>query len=132
MTFGVVPYTSEVYLDFQKVEAKKGEFRSSKAQRKLVDLMMLKKWQTEKSIVEEMVERGYPDEMFRVRDEKARDMANRLAREEGIWCGMSSGANVFAALKVAEGMKEGQNVVTVIVDRRDRYLGEWPNEVYVV
>lgn len=131
-TFGVVPYTSEVYLEFQKAEAKRGEFRASKARQKLVDLMGLKKWQTEKSIVEEMVKMGYPDEMFRVKDEEARDMANMLAKEEGIWCGMSSGANVFVALKVAERMKEGQNVVTVVVDRRDRYLGEWPNEAYVV
>jgi cysteine synthase len=34
--------------------------------------------------------------------------------------------------KIAERMKEGQNVVTVIVDRRDRYLGEYPNDIYVV
>lgn len=131
-TFGVVPHTSEVYLESKKAEAKKGEFSVSKTRRRLVDLMGLRKWQTEESIVEEMVRMGYPDEMFRVEDTEARDMANRLAKEEGIWCGMSSGANVFAALKMAERMKKGQNVVTVIVDRRDRYLGEWPNEVYVV
>ena len=61
-----------------------------------------------------------------------RNMANRLAKEEGIWCGMSSGANVFAALKMAQRMETGQNVVTVIVDRRDRYLGQWQKEIYVV
>jgi len=33
---------------------------------------------------------------------------------------------------VAERMKEGQNIVTAIVDRRDRYLGEYPNDIYVV
>jgi cysteine synthase A len=131
-TFGIVPYTSEVYLEFQKTEAKKGEFTVSKTRKKLVDLMGVRKWQIEKSIVEEMVRMGYPDEMFRVSDTEARDMANRLAKEEGIWCGMSSGANVFAALKMAQRMEKGQNVVTVIVDRRDRYLGEWQNEVYVV
>ncbi|MFX0202917.1 MAG: PLP-dependent cysteine synthase family protein [Candidatus Hodarchaeota archaeon] len=130
--FGVVPYTSEVYLEVQKGEAKKEEFRLSKAKQKVVDLMDLKKWQSEKPIVQEMLEMGYLDEMFRVSDKEARDMANRLAREEGIWCGMSSGANVAVALKVAERMKKGQNVVTVIVDRRDRYLGEYPNEIYVV
>jgi cysteine synthase A len=59
-------------------------------------------------------------------------MANRLAREEGIYCGMSSGANVLIALKIAERLKKDQNVVTVIVDRRDRYLGEYPNDVFVV
>ena len=59
-------------------------------------------------------------------------MANRLCREEGIFCGMSSGANVAAALKVAQRLGEGKNVVTVIVDRRDRYLSETPHERYVV
>ena len=59
-------------------------------------------------------------------------MANRLCTEEGIYCGMSSGANVLVALRIAERLKKGQNVVTVIVDRRDRYLGEYPNDVYVV
>lgn len=51
---------------------------------------------------------------------------------EGIYCGMSSGANVLVALKTAERMKEDKNVVTVIIDRRDRYLGEYPNDVFVV
>jgi cysteine synthase A len=92
----------------------------------------LEKWQTEKSINEEMVEIGYPDEFFKVSAEEAREMANRLAREEGIYCGMSSGANVFIALKIAQRLKKDQNVVTVIVDRRDRYLGEYPNDVFVV
>jgi len=69
---------------------------------------------------------------MRVSTEEARHMANRLCREEGIYCGMSSGANVFVALKIAERLKKDQNVVTVIVDRRDRYLGEYPNDVFIV
>ena len=79
-----------------------------------------------------MIDMGYPDEFFQVSEGEARDMANRLCKEEGIYCGMSSGANVAVALKIAKRMKKGQNVVTVIVDRRDRYLGEHPNEVFVV
>jgi len=132
-SFGVVPYTSEVYIQFEKGATEgRREFKFSEAQRKLVELMGLKKWQIEKSIIEEMFEKGYPDKMFRVTDEEARMMANKLAEEEGIWCGMSSGANALIALKIAKKMDAGQNVVTVIVDRRDRYLGEWPNEAYVV
>jgi cystathionine beta-synthase len=131
-TFGVAPEKSEVYVEVQKAHAKKGEFGVSKARQKLVNLMGLEKWRTEKSILDELFEKSYADEFFKVSNRSARSMANRLCREEGIWCGMSSGANVFAALKVAERMKAGQNVVTVIVDRRDRYLGEYPNDVYVV
>lgn len=132
LTFGVVPAKSEVYMEMKKADAKKGEFGPSQAAKKVAGLMGLKKWVTEESIAERLYKMGYPDRMFQVTTEDARKMANRLCREEGIYCGMSSGANVFAALKISEEMKPGQNVVTVIVDRRDRYLGEYPNDIYVV
>jgi cysteine synthase A len=104
----------------------------TKIRKKLVKLFGLKKWQTEESINEKRVKLGYPDEMFEISSEEARYMANRLCREEGLYCGMSSGANVLVALKIAEKMKASQNVVTLIVDRRDRYLGEYPEDIYVV
>lgn len=132
LTFGIVPFGSEVYMDLQKNESDRGEFRKSNVMNKLIEAMGLKKWQTEKAIVEEMMDRGYPDKFFRVTAEDARTTADRLCREEGIYCGMSSGANVYIALKIAERLKKNQNVVTVIVDRRDRYLGEYPNDVFIV
>jgi cysteine synthase len=130
--FGVTPQHSQITggdisADISKVKSGKPPIME-----KFVKLMGLKKWQTEKSLVERFHEMSYPNEYFQVSSEDAREIANRLCREEGIYCGMSSGANVYAALKVAERMKEGQNVVTVIVDRRDRYLGEYPNDIYVV
>ncbi len=45
---------------------------------------------------------------------------------------MSSGANVCAAIQMAKTMEPGAKIVTVIVDRRDRYFAEYPNEHYVV
>ena len=45
---------------------------------------------------------------------------------------MSSGANVAVALRIAKLLGPGKNVVTTIVDRRDRYLSETPYEKYVV
>lgn len=45
---------------------------------------------------------------------------------------MSSGANAAVALKLAARMKKGRNVATPIVDGRDRYLSEYPNDEYVV
>jgi len=84
-----------------------------------------------KSIINVILEKGIVDEVVRVSDKDARNMAHRLCQEEGLFCGMSSGANVFASLKVAKTMKKGQNIVTVLVDSRDRYLGEFPNEYYV-
>lgn len=132
LSFGIIPYGSETYFDLQKNESKRGEFKKEEMVDKLIERIGLKKWQTEKSIVDEMIERGYPDSLFRVTTEEARKMANRLCQEEGIYCGMSSGANVTIALKIAKRLKKNQNVVTLIVDRRDRYLGEYPNDVYIV
>ena len=43
-----------------------------------------------------------------------------------------SGANVYAALKVAKKLGRGANVVTVLVDRRERYFPEVPHEHYVI
>lgn len=82
--------------------------------------------------VERALRMGVLDEVWTVQDEDARKVAYRLAEEEGIFCGMSSGANVYMALKLAKKMKPGQNIVVPIVDRRDRYLREAPNEHYVV
>jgi len=132
LTFGVIPFGSENYMDMKKSESDKGEFKKSNTMKTLIEKMGLKKWQTEKSIIDEMLAMGYPDKFFRVTAEEARNMANRLCQEEGIYCGMSSGANVYVALKIAQRLEKNQNVVTVIVDRRDRYLGEYPNDIFVV
>ena len=53
---------------------------------------------------------------------EALDMAGRLAREEGLLCGPSSGMNVVAALKVAAAHPEFHRIVTVIADTGQRYL----------
>ena len=79
-----------------------------------------------------MMEEAPPDEIKSVKDEDARNMANRLAKEEGIFCGMSSGANVHAAIEIAKKLGKGQKVLSVIVERREKYAGEHPNEHYVV
>ena len=130
--FGVAPYGSEQYMDFKKPHSKYGEFKVSSFGKQLVNLMGLKKWQIEKPIVQEMIDLGYPKEFYQVSEDEARNMANSLCRDEGIYCGMSSGANVYVAIKIAQRLKPNSNVVTVIVDRRDRYLGEYPNDVFVV
>lgn len=63
------------------------------------------------------------DEIICVDDEAAFAMARRLAREEGILCGISSGANVHAALQLASRPEnEGKHLVVVICDTGERYL----------
>ncbi|MCH8920613.1 MAG: cysteine synthase A [Chloroflexi bacterium] len=62
------------------------------------------------------------DEIMSVGDEEAIDMSRRLAREEGLLVGISAGANVVAALKIAKQMGQGKRVVTVLPDTGERYL----------
>ena len=57
-----------------------------------------------------------------VSTEEAKDMAARLAREEGLFGGTSTGANVVAALRVAEGLQPGATIVTVMCDTGMKYL----------
>ncbi|MDR1649770.1 MAG: cysteine synthase family protein [Synergistaceae bacterium] len=132
VTFGVVPEGSEQYFDLQKEESDRDEFHVSDVRKKIAGAMGLDKWITQQSIVERMMDAGYPDKFFCVTTAEARAMANRLCAEEGLYCGMSSGANVAIALKIASRLEKGRNVVTLIVDRRDRYLSEYPNDKYVV
>ena len=62
------------------------------------------------------------NEILPVSTEDAKSMARKLALEEGIFAGTSSGANVSAALKIAERLGPGATVVTIIVDSGLRYL----------
>ncbi|PYS49763.1 MAG: cysteine synthase [Acidobacteria bacterium] len=64
------------------------------------------------------------DENVEVSTEDAQAMTRRLAREEGLFVGVSSGANVFAALRLAHGLPRGSVVVTILCDGGSRYLSE--------
>ena len=61
-------------------------------------------------------------EIITVTNEQAMLTARELAREDGVFVGISSGANVFAARQVATQLKPGQNVVTILCDTGERYL----------
>jgi cysteine synthase A len=62
------------------------------------------------------------DEIVPVKTEDAKAMARRLARDEGLFAGTSSGANVIAAIRVAERLGPGARVVTLMVDSGLKYL----------
>jgi cysteine synthase B len=61
------------------------------------------------------------DQVLEVSQQESQDMAKRLAKEEGIFAGMSSGGATVAALRVAESLESGV-VVSIVCDRGDRYL----------
>lgn len=63
----------------------------------------------------------YVDKVVTVPSEKAYEFARLLARKEGLFCGISSGANVYEAVEIAKTM-EDKNIVTVLPDNGERYL----------
>jgi cysteine synthase B len=75
----------------------------------------------ESSLVPAIYDPALPDEILRVGTDAGWDMADRLAREEGLHVGHSTGANVFGALVVAKRIGEG-TVATIACDRGDRYF----------
>lgn len=62
------------------------------------------------------------DEIITITSEEAMEMTRRLAREEGLLTGISAGANIAAAIRVAEKLGSGKKVVTVACDTGERYL----------
>ena len=74
------------------------------------------------SFVPGVLDRHIYNEIMRIEDKDALNYTRRLAKEEGILAGISAGANVFAARKVAERLGAGKTVVTIICDTGERYL----------
>jgi cysteine synthase B len=82
----------------------------------------------EEAIIPAIYDREHLDDIIMVETEAAFDMARQVVRSEGIFCGMSSGAAMYAALEVAKkisrsasGGKKG-NIITIFPDRGEKYL----------
>ncbi|HJB15101.1 MAG TPA: cysteine synthase A [Candidatus Blautia excrementipullorum] len=73
-------------------------------------------------VIPEILNMDIYDEICIVTDEEAIQVSKDLAAKEGIMCGISSGTNVAAALKMAKKLGEGKTVVTVLPDTAERYF----------
>ena len=73
-------------------------------------------------IIPDILNQNIYDEIYIVSDEEALETSKRLAREEGLMVGISSGTNVAAALKLAKKLGKGKTVVTVLPDTAERYF----------
>ena len=65
------------------------------------------------------------DQIIPVSDEESRDTALALASQEGIFCGVSGGGSVAAALKLAEQVPEGSTIVAIVADTGERYISTY-------
>lgn len=77
-------------------------------------------WTTD--FIPAVLNRDIYDEIVLVTDVEARDAARELARQEGIFCGVSSGGTFSAACKVAEKAPEGSSLLAILPDTGERYL----------
>lgn len=73
-------------------------------------------------IIPDILNQEIYDNIYVISDTEALDTAKRLAREEGLMCGISSGTNVAAAIKLAKKLGPGKTVVTVLPDTAERYF----------
>ena len=79
----------------------------------------IRRWPQE--YLPKIFERERVDTIIDISQEEATAMTRRLAREEGVFCGMSAGGAVAIAVKLAAQLESGV-IVTIICDRGDRYL----------
>jgi cysteine synthase B len=79
----------------------------------------IRKWPVE--YLPKIFDRNRVDQIIEVTDTEAKEMAQRLAKEEGVFGGMSSGGSVAAAMKIIPSLESGV-VVCIICDRGDKYL----------
>lgn len=73
-------------------------------------------------IIPDILNQSIYDDIYIITDEEALTTAKRLAKEEGLMCGISSGTNVAAAIKLAKKLGPGKTVVTVLPDTAERYF----------
>ncbi|KAF0247643.1 MAG: cysteine synthase A, partial [bacterium] len=72
--------------------------------------------------IPQVLNRSIVDRVITVSYEDAKQMARRLAQEEGIFAGISSGAITWAAIEIAKELGEGKRVVSIIPSFGERYL----------
>ena len=75
--------------------------------------------------IPDVLNRDVYDELYPVTDEESKSWALRLASEEGIFCGLSCGGTVAAAMKVAEKAAPGSVILAMLPDTGERYLSTY-------
>ena len=79
----------------------------------------IRKWSPD--YVPKFFDRSKVDKVIELSEKNAKEITKRLAKEEGVFAGMSSGGSVYSALQIADSIEKGV-IVAIICDRGDRYL----------
>ncbi len=72
------------------------------------------------------------DEFYQVNDAQCFSMARKLVREEGLFCGGSSGGNVHIAIEIAQKLGPGKTVITVLPDSATRYISKYLSDSWMI
>ncbi len=110
------------------LKAARPGIRIHAAEPAVAPLLSGKEWSPHKiqgwtpDFIPDVLNRDIADQIWTVGDEAARDMARRLATEEGLFVGLSSGATVHAALDVAKTAQSGDAILAMLPDTGERYL----------
>lgn len=73
-------------------------------------------------LIPDILDKEIIDNILTVSDSEAINIAKRLAKEEGLMCGISSGSNVAGAIKLAKKLGKGKTVITILPDTAERYF----------
>lgn len=74
------------------------------------------------NFIPEILDREIYDQIIDIKDEEAFEMMDKLSKKEGLFAGISSGAAMMAAIKLAKETKTKGNIVVILPDSKDRYL----------
>jgi cysteine synthase A len=115
----------------QVIKAARPEVKVIATEPEVASLLSGKEWKPHKiqgwtpDFVPDVLDPNVHDQLLPVSEEESRVCARRLAAEEGIFVGLSSGATLAAGLKVAREAEKGSTILVMLPDTGDRYLSTW-------
>jgi cysteine synthase A len=115
----------------QVIKAARPDVKVIATEPEVASLLSGKEWKPHKiqgwtpDFVPNVLDPSVHDELVPVSEEESRECARRLASEEGIFVGLSSGATLAAGLRVAAKAEKGSTILVMLPDTGDRYLSTW-------
>ena len=115
----------------QVIKAARPEVKIIATEPEVASLLAGKEWKPHKiqgwtpDFLPDVLDPNVHDQLIPVGEEESRTCARRLATEEGIFVGLSAGATLAAALRIAKGAEPGTTLLVMLPDTGERYLSSW-------